>query len=188
MVLSKHTRIANAVHHAVCTLFPDPARACRWYAVTGWLLLVSIGYELAVPQSGRLALQPDPDDPEGWFEMDPSHNQLGEVHCWVALPKGLPGPGLHKAGQDVELIDFSARNYARLVQECARIPGPEAGVTWTRQPPPDFIWATPDRLPPWLLLQAQEGATTKLAAHVTGGQFKNQDRELLRLAMREYAR
>jgi hypothetical protein len=114
-------QIAQAVHQAVCThTGTDGLRCCRFYAVTGLLLLRYLGHERAVPQSGMLGLQPDPADTR-WLAMDPAKGLIGEPHCWVALPDGEPD--LHPGHANVQLIDFAARHYARYVEDSQVVSG-----------------------------------------------------------------
>jgi hypothetical protein len=154
-------QIAEAVHHAVCQhTGTDGFGYCRWYAACGWLLLQSLGYEKAVLQSGRLSLHPDPNDPTLWIEMDPSHGVIGELHCWVVLPDENLPPGRHRMGQNVQVIDFAARHYRSYVERTPMLGGSQA--RWRRENPPDFIWDSLNRLPPWLLLSAQEQATNSI--------------------------
>lgn len=148
-------QIAEAVHRAVCQYAgSDGFGFCRWYAICGWLLLQDIGYKNVVLQAGRLALQPDPDKPTRWIEMDPSHGVAGEFHCWLVLPDQIMSAGSRPMGRNVQVIDFAARQYRSYVERLSMIDGDPPRWRWVSSP--DFIWHSFDELPPWLLVSAQE--------------------------------
>jgi hypothetical protein len=105
--ITQRKRIANAVHSAVQTYTDsDGFQHCRLYCLTGWLLLLGMGYERTVMQAGRLVIAPDKDDETNCFEMNPEYGVLGEIHCWLALPDQQLEPGRHHLGENVQLIDF----------------------------------------------------------------------------------
>jgi hypothetical protein len=180
LCVTQRNRIAQAVHNAVVRYTGgDGFQHCRLYAVTGWLLLSSLGCDRTVLQAGRITLVPDPDSPDG-FEMDPSHGVLGEIHCWLALPDQTPPPGRHEVADNVQLIDFAARFYRRYCEDLPSVNG--LSVQWTRPDPPLYIWGYRNQLPDWLGLSAQAKPTNGLLASLD----KTEGPELLRLAKKYY--
>lgn len=163
-------QIAEAVHRAVCQYTgSDGFGFCRWYAICGWLLLLDLGYKNVVLQAGRLSLQPDPDEPTQWIEMDPSHGVLGELHCWLVLPDQNMSAGRQPLGRNVQVIDFAARQYRNYVERLSMIDGEPPQWRWASSP--DFIWHSFEELPSWLLVSAQEEPTNAIyqSLNVTEG-------------------
>lgn len=167
-----HTKfqISEAVHRGVCRHGGTDGRGhCRWYALGGFLLLRFLGMDVHI-QTGALNLQPDPDDPTLWIQMDPSSGILGEFHCWLASPvEGVIGGDRMKAGT---VIDFSSRHFARYVEDGG------AG-TWRREGPPSFIWAAVADLPTWYEATSQEGPSRAVASSITEREMKDLGRCVL---------
>lgn len=78
-----------------------------------------------------------PDDPASIAAM--AAGKLPEMHVWAGLID-------HQ-----EIIDFSV---GQLEKEAAR-----AGLAWTADPPPAYLWASADRLPDWVIYTPNRDAT-----------------------------
>jgi hypothetical protein len=78
-----------------------------------------------------------PEDPRSRAAL--AAGRLPEIHAWVGLP------------DTQELIDFSTRH----LKDAARA----AGLDWTADDPPPFVWARPDALPDWVVYTPNRQAT-----------------------------
>jgi hypothetical protein len=170
MTTDRRAAIADLTHEIVCAAtHSDGFGHCAVYALAGSLLVTFATSKIHIPQAGTLRLLHDRPDLVGG-------GYLVASHFWIVGPLADPereGP-LDLAAMD--LIDFSARHYRRMVEEhllaVARVlTGVDklgcAPYEWNRPNPPPFLWVRGACIPDWLVFQADSSATADLYGIVT---------------------
>jgi hypothetical protein len=127
--------ITEAVHTAVCTVTgSDGMGHCLAYAATGMSLLRLLHSDEWIVQAGSAYILADP--PDGYFCFEAFHSgslALGEFHCWLAR-------GTVTGQAPTTLVDFTARHYARMIDEFS-IHASTERFRWTHgEPPPMALW------------------------------------------------